>query len=308
MDQTAMFEGERIRLVGVATRVLGDHHEAEDIVQRAWLRLQGNTTELDNPPAWLTTVTVRLCIDRLRERAPEPRERDDNVVADAASSAPRSSDPLESVEIAEAVGQALQVVVERLSPNERVALVLHDSFAYDFDTIGDILDRSPAAARKLASRARGKVATAEAGGPVSDRHIVDAFMAAARGGDLSRLLALLAPDAIVNADAAAIALGTPGLIEGRAAIANFFDGSAKATLPTLLDGRPGAAWFHRGRPMVAFDFEVADAEVRSVTFRADPEVLARVHRRSHPVTKSARRTSTQSEADAPSGGDTEENR
>ncbi|NQX33660.1 sigma-70 family RNA polymerase sigma factor [Herbiconiux sp. VKM Ac-2851] len=284
MDQTAMFEGERPRLVGVAARVLGDHHEAEDIVQRAWLRLRANTTELDNPPAWLTTVTVRLCIDRLRERTPVPREADESAAEDAANGTRRASDPLESVETTEAVGQALHVVVERLSPNERVALVLHESFGYDFDTIGDILDRSPAAARKLASRARGKVATAEQGGPVSDRHIVDAFMTAARGGDLGRLLALLAPDAIVSADAAAIAMGTPRLIEGREAVAGFFDGSAKATLPTQIDGRPGAAWFHRGQVMVAFDFTIVDGAVQSVVFRAEPDVLARVHRRSASVT------------------------
>ncbi|GLK18692.1 sigma-70 family RNA polymerase sigma factor [Herbiconiux flava] len=287
MDQTTMFEGERPRLVGVAARVLGDRHEAEDIVQRTWLRLRANTTELDNPPAWLTTVTVRLCIDRLRELTPLPREVGDDTAIDAggiAGGAPRTSDPLESVETTEAVGQALHVVVERLSPNERVALVLHESFGYDFDTIGEILDRSPAAARKLASRARGKVATAEQGGPVSDRHIVDAFMTAARGGDLGRLLALLAPDAIIRADEAAIAIGTPRLIEGREAVAGFFDGSAKATLATQIDGRPGAAWFRRGQAMVAFDFTIVDGAVQSVTFRADPGVLARVHRRSTPVT------------------------
>jgi RNA polymerase sigma-70 factor (ECF subfamily) len=279
MGVTEVFEGERTRLVSIAARVLGDSHEAEDMVQRAWLRLQANTAVIETLPAWLTTVTVRLCIDRLRERTPVPWEIDDSTDRTGRPSR-ASEDPLESAEQAESVGQALHVVVDRLSPNERVALVLHESFGYDFDTIGGMLDRSPAAARKLASRARTKVADAEEGGPVTDRNIVDAFMAAAKGGDLNRLLSLLAPGAFVAADADAIVVGTPRRIEGREAVAEFFDGSARATLPTLVDGRPGAAWFHRGQAKVVFDFTIVDGAVESVVFRAEPQLLARVVRRS----------------------------
>ena len=272
MGSTALFEAERGRLTGLATRLLGDPHEAEDIVQLAWLRLHGTDVLLENPAAWLTTVTTRLCLDRLRARVAVPVELDERAAAE-------SPDPADSVERRDAVAQALHVVVDRLSPNERVALVLHESFGYGFAEIGGILDRSPAAARKLASRAREKVASAERGGPVPDRSVVDAFMAAARGGDLPGLLALLAPGATVRADAAAIAAGTPERIDGREAVAAFFDGSAHAALPVLVLGRPGYAWFHLGAARVAFDFSVDGGRVGSIVFRADPEVLAGVLRR-----------------------------
>jgi RNA polymerase sigma-70 factor (ECF subfamily) len=272
------FERERGRLTGIASRILDDRHEAEDVVQLAWLRLHETTADIENLAAWLTTVTTRLCLDRLRARIPAPREPGGATQREAQPEA-LDRDPEESALQREAIGQALHVVVDRLTPNERVAWVLHESFGYDFDTIGDILDRTPSAARKLASRARIKTAGARTGGRVSDRQVVDAFMAAARGSDLARLLALLAPGASIRADAAAIAAGTPELIEGREQVADFFDGSAHAALPVLVDGRPGAAWFHRGQAMVAFDFTVDQGMVMGVVFRAEPEVLATVVRR-----------------------------
>lgn len=277
MVSSEIFERERGRLVRIAGRILEDRHEAEDVVQLAWMRLHENTAVLENVAAWLTTVTSRLCLDRLRARIPVPV---DAIEQEGHWAETSGRDPEEAAVQREAVGQALHVVVDRLTPNERVAWVLHESFGFEFDALGDILGRSPAAARKLASRARAKVADAERGGPVTDRHVVDAFMAAARGSDLMRLLALLAPGASVSADAAAIAEGTPQRIEGREAVAGFFDGSARAALPALVDGRPGAAWFQRGRARVAFDFTVVHGVVEVITFRADPEVLASVLRRS----------------------------
>lgn len=287
MQQSEVFERERRRLLSIAWRILDDRHEAEDIVQKAWIRLDANPSTIDNLPAWLTTVTTRLCIDRLRERVPVPRDTADRAEAATDSRVtdrvrPASTepvDPLESVERIDSIGQALHVVLDRLTPNERVALVLHESFGFDFAAIGEILNRSSTAARQLASRARTKVADADEGGPTSHRRIVDAFMAAARGGDLGGLLALLAPDAVVHADADAIAAGTPQRIEGREGVAAFFNGSAHAALPAEIDGRPGAAWFSRGRPMVAFDFGIVDGVVESVFFRAEPGVLERVLRR-----------------------------
>lgn len=278
MEQAEVFERERGRLVSIASRVLDDRHEAEDVVQRTWLRLHESLADIENLPAWLTTVTTRLCIDRLRARVPVPLEPDENVrtLGEDGGPASRGLDPVESVERREAVGQALHVVIDRLSPNERVALVLHESFGFDFVTIGEILDRGPAAARKLASRARAKVSSAGHGGPATDGFVVDAFMAAARGGDLIHLLALLAPGASVSADAAAIAAGTPAQIEGREAIARFFNGRAHAALPAFVQGQPGSAWFHRGRARVAFDFTVVDGVVESIVFRAEPAVLAGV--------------------------------
>ncbi|RYY26576.1 MAG: RNA polymerase subunit sigma-70, partial [Chitinophagaceae bacterium] len=142
---------------------------------------------------------------------------------------------------------------------------------------------SPASARKLASRARAKVVQPASEDRLADWEIVDAFMAAARGGDFERLLELLAPDAGVGADAAAVAAGTPSRIEGSREIAEFFNGSAHAALPVTADDRPGYAWYHRGQAMVLFDFTVVDGLVADITFRAEPEVLASVVRRPNPI-------------------------
>jgi len=287
MDLTEGFEAERPRLLGIATRVLGDHAEAEDVVQQAWLRLDRavarDGTEIENLAAWLTTVTTRLCLDRLRARTPVPVE---DPHLDDAALAPRSepwsepvTDPADDVALADTVGIALQAVIDRLSPRERVAFVLHDSFGFDFATIGAVLDTSPVAARKLASRARAKVAQPAPEDALADWEVVDAFMAAARGGDLERLLQLLPPDAVVGADQAAVLAGTPASIEGRDEVAAFFNGSAHAAMAVFVGDRPASAWFHRGAAAVVFDFEVVDGRVRAITFRAEPSVLARVVRR-----------------------------
>jgi RNA polymerase sigma factor (sigma-70 family) len=271
VDQTSAFEAERPRLVGVASRVLGDHAEAEDVVQQAWLRLHATETRIESLPAWLTTVTTRLCLDRLRSRTPSPVDE-----LDPGDTVP---DPADDVALADTVGAALHVVLDRLSPRERVAFVLHDSFGFEFETIAALLETTPAAARKLASRARAKVTQPRPEDALADWEVVDAFMAAARGGDLDRLLRMLAPDATVSADEAAVLVGTPQRIEGRDEVATFFNGSARSALPVLVDDRPGTAWFHLGTAKVLFDFDVADGLVRAITFRADPEVLSRVVRR-----------------------------
>ncbi|HEU4336051.1 MAG TPA: sigma-70 family RNA polymerase sigma factor [Nocardioides sp.] len=286
MDRTETFEAERSRLLGIATRVLGDHAEAEDVVQQAWLRLDRavtrDGTDIENLPAWLTTVTTRLCLDRLRARTPVPVE--DPHLEDAVHEpwAEPVTDPADDVALADTVGIALQAVIDRLSPRERVAFVLHDSFGFDFATIGAVLDTSPVAARKLASRARAKVAQPAAEDSLADWEVVDAFMAAARGGDFERLLQLLAPDAVVGADEAAVLAGTPASIEGRDEVAAFFNGSARAAMAVFVGDRPASAWFHRGAAAVVFDFEVADGMVRSITFRAEPAVLEQVVRRDGP--------------------------
>ncbi len=271
VSATDAFEAERPRLVGIAARVLGDPVEAEDVVQQAWLRLHGTTAEIESLPAWLTTVTTRLCLDRLRARTPVPEDDEVQVAA--------AGDPAEEVALADTVGLALQVVLERLSPRERVAFVLHDSFGFEFATIAAVLQTSPAAARKLASRARGKVAQPVPEDGLADWQVVDAFMAAARGGDFQRLLQLLAPDVQVRADSAAASLGTPERLDGRQQVATFFNGSASAALPVMLGDRPAAAWVHRGQARVVFDITVTDGAVTKITFRADPDVLARVVRR-----------------------------
>jgi RNA polymerase sigma factor (sigma-70 family) len=272
MDHTLAFETERPRLLSIATRVLGDRGEAEDVVQQAWLRLARTDTEIESLPAWLTTVTTRLCLDRLRVRVPLPTDEVDEAAT--------SPDPADDVVLAESVGAALHVVLDRLTPPERVAFVLHDSFGFAFTTIAAVLDTTPAAARKLASRARAKVQQPASEDRLAEWEVVDSFMAAAREGDFTRLLQLLAPDAGVTADAAAVIVGTPERIDGRDDVAAFFDGSAHAALAVLTDDRPGYAWFDRGTARVLFDFTIADGVVRSITFRADPGVLRSVVRRS----------------------------
>ncbi|MDF2967202.1 MAG: sigma-70 family polymerase sigma factor [Nocardioidaceae bacterium] len=271
VDQTDLFEAERPRLVAIAGRVLGDHAEAHDVVQQAWLRLNGTDAHIDNLPAWLTTVTTRLCLDRLRSRTPVP--------VDDVGLGETVTDPADDVALADTVGLALNVVLDRLSPHERVAFVLHDSFGFEFPTIAALLDTTPAAARKLASRARAKVQQPHPEDRLADWEVVDAFMAAAKNGDFHRLLRLLAPDAAVTADDAAVLVGTPRQIEGRGEVATFFNGSAQAALPVFVGDRPGCAWFHLGAAKVVFDFTVDDGLVRTITFRAAPDVLERVVRR-----------------------------
>jgi RNA polymerase sigma factor (sigma-70 family) len=271
VDRTDEFEAERARLVGLASRVLGDHAEAEDVVQHAWLRLHGTDAEIESLPAWLTTVTTRLCLDRLRSRTPVPVQ--DVELGEHAN------DPADDVALADTVGVALHVVLDRLTPRERVAFVLHDSFGFEFATIAALLDITPVAARKLASRARAKVTQPHPEDRLAEWEVIDAFMTAARHGDFDKLLRLLAPDAAVTADEAAVVVGTPRHIEGRNEVASFFNGSAAAALPVFIGDRPGSAWFHRGSAKVVFDFTVADGLVRAITFRAAPDVLALVVRR-----------------------------
>lgn len=274
-EQTAAFETERPRLTRIATRLLGDHAEAEDVVQNTWIRLARNETRLENTPGWLTTVTTRLCLDRLRSKQPELHE--DLEVDDTAP------DPADDVLLADTVGTALQVVLDRLTPSERVAFVLHDSFAVDFPTVATILDVSPVAARKLASRARQKVAAgdsaAAASGPTNHAAVVDAFLHAAKGGDLETLLGLLAPDVVLQgADAAALALGTQGLV-GREKVLDLVNGGMKTAFPVYVGDQPALAWLHRGDYKVAFDLTIEDGVIRRIDLRADPQVLATVRKR-----------------------------
>ncbi|MCW2778708.1 MAG: polymerase sigma-70 factor [Frankiales bacterium] len=279
----AAFEAERPRLLRLAAGLLHDRTEAQDIVQQAWLRLDGTDEHVRSLPAWLTTVTTRLCLDRLRARVPVPEQPPSVEVA-----AP-GADPADALALADAVGRALTVVLDRLTPAERVAFVLHDTFGFAFPLIASVLDTTPAAARKLASRARAKVTAPAPVDGLAAWEVVDAFLDAARGGDLARLLALLAPDVVVTADAAAVAMGTPERLEGRQAVAALFDGAAKAALPVFVDDRPGAAWVHRGEVRVAFDMTVVDGLLRSIAFRADPAVLGGVRRRAgaEPVDRGA---------------------
>ncbi|OBJ52417.1 sigma-70 family RNA polymerase sigma factor [Mycobacterium sp. 1423905.2] len=265
------FEAERPRLQRIAARVLGDADAAQDVVQQAWLRLHATEEPIANLPGWLTTVTSRLCLDQLRARTPVPTE---SIEVEGTA-----LDPADDVVLADTVGVALQVVLDRLTPAERVAFVLHDSFGIDFESIASMLDTTSAAVRKMASRARAKVRPAAPEDALADWEVVDAFMAAAREGNFTRLLELLAPDVVVSADAAASALGTPTRLEGAHEVASFFNGAAKAAFPVFVEDRPGAAWIHRGEAKVAFDFIVENGRINRLQFRASEDVLAGIRRR-----------------------------
>jgi RNA polymerase sigma factor (sigma-70 family) len=270
MDVTD-FDAERPRLTAIASRMLGSEADADDVLQEAWLRFS-RTDDVDDLPAWLTTVVTRLCLDHLRKR----RSRSDAEAAVPADHVP--VDPEADALLAERMGGAMQVVLDDLAPAERAAFVLHDVFGYPFDEISAVLGRSGAAVRQLASRARRKLqggteSVAVQAARDESRRVVDAFLVAARGGDLANLLLLLAPEVVARADLVGQQMGTNAVYEGAAAVAARFNG-AKGTAPATIDGDLGAAWFVAGVVKVAFAFQVEAGLVREVELIADPDVLA----------------------------------
>jgi len=264
------FDAERPRLTAIAIRILGSGADADDVLQEAWLRLS-RTENIDDLPAWLTTVVTRLCLDHLRKRGTRT-EAEVEVFA-----TPSPVDPEADALVAERVGGAMQVVLDTLVPAERAAFVLHDVFGYPFDEISAILGRSGTAVRQLASRARRKVqgapepVAAQAARAESQR-VVGAFLAASRGGDLTTLLSLLAPDAVMRADLVGQQMGTDRVYDGANAVAARFNG-ARGASPVTIDGDPGGAWIQAGAVRVAFAFHVDAGLVREIELIADPEVL-----------------------------------
>lgn len=274
MPQDALserFETSRKHLRGVALRMLGNAHEAEDAVQEAWLRLaRSDTGDVANLPGWLTTVVARICLDMLRARtarAEDPIDPDFDLASD--------DDPEHDVLLADSVGVAMLVVLDRLSPSERLAFVLHDLFDLPFEDIAPILDKSPDAARQLASRARRRVRGAEADRATADRQrIIETFLVAARGGDMTALLQVLDPDVVFRADAAAMTLGSLAEIRGAAAVAGAFKGRAQAAAVALIDGELGAAVLPAGALLLVLNFEVRDGRIAGIRAVADQAALA----------------------------------
>jgi RNA polymerase sigma factor (sigma-70 family) len=274
------FAESRPHLLAVAYRMLGSSSEAEDAVQEAWLRLsRSDTGDIENLRGWLTTVVARVCLDMLRSRAarreeplgaqvPEPLTRDADGV-----------DPEHEAVLADSVGLALLVVLETLTPAERLAFVLHDTFAVPFDEIAEIVGCSPAAARQLASRARRRVQGAPAV-PSADharqRKVVAAFLAAARSGEFDALLELLDPDVVLRADRVAVDTGAEAEVVGAAAVADTFSGRARVAQTALVDGAAAAVWAPGGTPRVVFDFTFRDGKIVEINLLADPEHLGRL--------------------------------
>ncbi|HYZ13613.1 MAG TPA: sigma-70 family RNA polymerase sigma factor [Actinomycetota bacterium] len=285
---TERFEESRRHLSAVAYRMLGSASEAEDAVQEAWLRLsRSGAAEIDNLGGWLTTVVARVCLDMLRSRRSRLEVSLDEQVGERHDV--ESSNPEDDVLMADSVGLAMLVVLDTLSPPERVAFVLHDMFAVPFEEIATIVGRSPDAARQLASRARRRVRAAPATGAASEidaapaidaatrvrqREVVTAFLAAARGGDFDALLAVLDPDVVLRADEAAAAIGSPTLVRGARSVAETFVGRARAARPMLVDGLAGLVWSSEGRPRVVFECTVSAGAIVEISMIADPDRLA----------------------------------
>jgi RNA polymerase sigma-70 factor (ECF subfamily) len=276
------FEAEREHLRGVAFRILGSLEDAEDAVQQTWLKAsQTDVRGVQNLTGWLTTVTARHCFDtlRARKRRGEVALPDDEAIAEEIS-APETVE--DEVVLAESVGRALLVVLDRLTPTERVALVLHDMFAVPFEEVGDIVGRSPLAAKKLASRARQKVqgdTTQPRARLGQQRQLARAFMSAARGGDVHGLLAVLAPDVIRRADAAALPVGTPTELRGIDAVVEetvVLGRRAAVAELALIDGDVGIVVAPRGRLLLALILTFAESRISAYDVIATPARLGRL--------------------------------
>jgi RNA polymerase sigma-70 factor, ECF subfamily len=273
------FEEHRDHLHAVATRILGSPADADDALQEAWIRInRADTSDVHNMGGWLTTVVSRVCLTMLdarkrrREEALETGALSDPVVTIADETAP---DPEGSALAADAVGAALLVVLETLQPAERLAFVLHDVFAVPFEDIAPIVDRSPAAARQLASRARRRVRGADRDTVSADRRVVDAFVAAGRGGDFDGLLAVLDPDVVLRGDD-----GEGGLriVRGAREVAAQArtGGAGRQARAAIVDGRAGLIATEAGVPVAVLAFTVTDDRITGIDVYADPARIARL--------------------------------
>ncbi|MGH8824107.1 MAG: sigma-70 family RNA polymerase sigma factor [Jiangellaceae bacterium] len=271
------FEAHRAHLRTVAYRMLGSLNEADDAVQEAWLRLhRADADDIENLGGWLTTVVARVCLNMLQSRRSRREEPLGAHALDAITSGPNGTGPEDEALLADSVGVALLVVLDTLTPTERLAFVLHDMFAVPFDEIAPIVRRSPAATRQLASRARRRV---QGAGPAPDadlsrqREVVSAFLAASRGGDFEALLALLDPEVVLRADAATVSQGAQSEVRGARSVADTFVGRARAAKPALVGGAAGAVWAVHGTPRVVLDFTIMDGRIAAIDLIADPAIL-----------------------------------
>jgi RNA polymerase sigma-70 factor (ECF subfamily) len=271
-----LFEEQRARLRAVAYRMLGSLTEADDAVQETWLRLsRTNADEIEKLSGWLTTVTARICLNVLRSRRTRGEQRLEAFIPEPIISAHSGVDPEQEALLADAVGMALQVVLENLEPAERLAYILHDMFAIPFDEIAGMVERSPAATRQLASRARRRVRDA----PVTpdpdlaqQRAVVDAFYAAQREGDLDALIAVLDPNVVLRDHRAARVREVVGA-ERVARNANAFRHVPATVIPVLVNGAAGVAAFKDGRPFSVLAFTVQDGRAVAIDIFADRALI-----------------------------------
>jgi RNA polymerase sigma-70 factor (ECF subfamily) len=272
------FEDNRTHLRSVAFRILGSTADAEDAVQEAWIRLQRtDATSVDNLGGWLTTVVSRVCLDMLRSRL---SRREDPEPPDAHERDLRNDDnrdPEHEALLSETIGLALLVVMDTLTPAERLAFVLHDMFAVPFTDIAAVLESTPDAARQYASRARRRVqgGTRFNAADSARRHaIVNAFLDAARNGRFEALISMLHPDAALHADAIAQGAGVEEVL-GADSVAEMFAGRAKAAEVAVIDGHPGVVWRQRGIARAAFMFTILDDRISDIELVMDPDRIDR---------------------------------
>jgi len=296
------FATDRPRLLAVAYRMLGSLDEADDAVQETWIRLsRSDTSAVENLSGWLTTIVARVSLNMLQSRKSRREDLIDTAEAAEASeprSADATADPEQEALLADSVGFALLAILDTLTPAERLAFVLHDMFAVPFEQIAPIVDRSPAAARQLASRARRRVqqassdtstegtkpegASTDGTGPrgasadtgtdtaqAGKADLVRAFLAASREGSFEALLAMLDPDIVLRADQAAVQMGADAEIRGADAVTRFFAGRVWAPLPALIDGAAGLVWVQGGQPHVVFHFTIDDGKITAIDIRAE---------------------------------------
>jgi len=280
----AQFEANREHLRSVAYRMLGSRAEAEDAVQDAYLRLmRSGAAGVDNLSAWLTTVVARVCLDMLRQR----KTRREIPVDSAVEAIPAADNPEREKLIADSVGVAMLVVLETLTPAERVAFVLHDLFDASFEAIASVVGRSPAAVRQLASRGRRRIQgapTAPDADRARQRDVIEAFLAASQSGDFAALLAILDPGVVLSADTAAVegsraraSQNVPALaseIRGRDKVVEIFRGRLKAAQLAWLDGEAGLVFAPGGQPRMLVDFVIESGRIVEIAFVADPAQIA----------------------------------
>jgi RNA polymerase sigma-70 factor (ECF subfamily) len=269
------FDAHRARLQAVAYRMLGTTGDADDAVQEAWMRLSRTPRDrADNLGGWLTTVVARVALDMLRARG-----RREAVVArhHRVAPPPAIQTPEDEMVLADSVGAALLVVLDALTPAERLAFVLHDMFDVPFDDIASVLGRSTPATKMLASRARHKVQGSGGRTPETDvvrqREIVDAFLAASRSGDFDTLVSLLHPDVVLTADTAAVDMGSPAELRGARSVASMFAGRALAAQAAVIDGAVGVVWAVGGHPRVAWDFVIREGQIVHIDMLAASDSL-----------------------------------
>jgi RNA polymerase sigma factor (sigma-70 family) len=271
------FETNRTHLQAVAFRMLGSLSEADDAVQESWLRLsRSDTSGIENLGGWLTTVVARICLDMLRSRNSRREESLEASVPEPITSREGEIDPEQEALLADSVGLALLVVLNTLNPAERLTFVLHDIFAVPFDEIAPIVERSPAAARQLASRARRRVrgaATVKDADLTSQREVVDAFLTASRTGNFDALLAVLDPDVVFRHDRTSVPAGASREVRGAASVAKQFSGRAQGAQPALVNGSVGIVVARHGQLFLVLNLTVTRGKIVEINVVADPARL-----------------------------------